>query len=110
MLFRSLPAKPQLTGDDLRNYLATTKGIALIAYIQKLGSHHLVTKDGPAMPVPLNPDSYRSNPPLTPATPTAPVTPATPATPAAPATPATPAAPASPANPAPVPAPTTPST
>jgi len=106
-----LPAKPQLAGSDLRNYLAKTKVVALIAYVQKLGAYHVVSKDGPSMPVPLNPDSYRSNqavvpvspaaaPAATLATPAAPAAPATPATPAAPAAPATPAAPAAPAAPA----------
>ncbi|MEI7955345.1 MAG: cytochrome-c oxidase, cbb3-type subunit I, partial [Verrucomicrobiota bacterium] len=50
-----LPSKPKLAGSDLRNYLHTTKAVALIAYIQKLGAYHVVTKDGPTMPIPLNP-------------------------------------------------------
>ena len=52
-----LPAKDNLQGDNLRNYLAKTKVVALIAFIQKLGTYHTVTKGGPAIPAALNPDS-----------------------------------------------------
>ena len=57
-----LPAKPQLAGEELRDSLAKTKAVALIAYIQKLGACRPVAKEGPAMPTPLNPDSYRAMP------------------------------------------------
>ena len=115
-----LPAKDNLQGDNLRNYLAKTKVVALIAFIQKLGTYHTVTKDGPAVPAALNPDSYRAPAPTAkkPEPPAAaPVTPppaaGTPApAPAAPTTP-TPAAPVTPAPTAvapatPAPAPATP--
>jgi cytochrome c oxidase cbb3-type subunit I/II len=54
-----LPDKPDLQGDALRNHLAKTQAIALIAYIQKLGTYRDVVKDTPAKPSNLNPDSHR---------------------------------------------------
>ncbi|MEO5917606.1 MAG: cytochrome-c oxidase, cbb3-type subunit I [Luteolibacter sp.] len=57
-----LPDKPDLQGDALRNHLAKSQVVALIAYIQKLGSYHEVLKDEPAGPVTLDPDSHRRNP------------------------------------------------
>lgn len=55
----SVPGRPDLRGDELRNYLAKTEGVALIAYMQKLGDYREVTTDGPAAPRALDPDSYR---------------------------------------------------
>ena len=40
-----LPDKPDLQGDALRNHLAKTQVVALIAYIQKLGAYREVVKD-----------------------------------------------------------------
>ena len=57
-----LPDKPDLQGDALRNYLAKTQVVALIAYTQKLGTYREVIKDQPAEPSNLNPDSHRKNP------------------------------------------------
>ncbi|MEI6655041.1 MAG: cbb3-type cytochrome c oxidase subunit I [Verrucomicrobiota bacterium] len=58
-----LPAQPRLAGDALRDSLAKTKVVALIAYIQKLGAYRPVTREGPPLPIPLDPDSYRAMPP-----------------------------------------------
>ncbi|MEY3896135.1 MAG: cytochrome-c oxidase, cbb3-type subunit [Verrucomicrobiota bacterium] len=58
-----LPDKPDLQGDALRNHLAKTQAIALIAYIQKLGTYRDVVKDAPAKPSNLNPDSHRATTP-----------------------------------------------
>jgi cytochrome c oxidase cbb3-type subunit I/II len=55
-----LPDKPDLQGDALRNHLAKTQAVALIAYIQKLGTYHDVVRDQPAKPSNLNPDSHRT--------------------------------------------------
>jgi hypothetical protein len=57
-----LPDKPDLQGDALRNYLAKTQVVALIAYTQKLGTYREIVKDEPAKPSNLNPDSHRKNP------------------------------------------------
>ena len=54
-----LPDKPDLQGDALRNHLAKTEAVALIAYVQKLGTYHDVVKDQPAKPSNFNPDSHR---------------------------------------------------
>ncbi|NQX00282.1 cytochrome-c oxidase, cbb3-type subunit I [bacterium] len=54
-----LPDKPDLQGDGLRNHLAKTQAVALISYIQKLGTYRNVVKDKPAKPSNLNPDSHR---------------------------------------------------
>ncbi|MEO0017741.1 MAG: cytochrome-c oxidase, cbb3-type subunit, partial [Verrucomicrobiota bacterium] len=95
-----LPDQKELAGEELRNYLAKTKVVALIAFVQKLGTYRVVGKDGPAVSVPLNPDSYRAIPPVPPVPAPAVPVPAAPAevpgTPAvAPSTPA--AAPGTPA-------------
>ncbi|RYD23582.1 MAG: cytochrome-c oxidase, cbb3-type subunit I [Verrucomicrobiaceae bacterium] len=60
-----LPDKPDLQGDDLRNHLAKTQVVALIAYIQKLGAYRDIVKDKPLPPSNFDPDSHRkttSNP------------------------------------------------
>jgi cytochrome c oxidase cbb3-type subunit I/II len=57
-----LPDRPDLQGDDLRNHLAKTEVVALIAYIQKLGTYRDVVKETPAGPVNLDPDTHRPNP------------------------------------------------
>ena len=54
-----LPDRPELQGDELRNYLAKTQVVALIAYTQKLGSYHEVVKEKTAPPTVLDPDSQR---------------------------------------------------
>jgi cytochrome c oxidase cbb3-type subunit I/II len=56
-----LPAKPDLEGDALRNELAKTQVVALIAYMQKLGSYREVKPEGGAKPHALDPDSRRTN-------------------------------------------------
>ncbi len=94
-----LPGEKDLQGEELRNYLAKTKVVALIAFVQKLGTYRVVGKDGPAVGVPLNPDSYRATPPAPPAPTAVPSTPV-----AAPGTPVAAApAPAAPAPEAPAP-------
>jgi len=55
----SLPGRPELQGEGLRNHLAKTEGVALIAYLQKLGDYREVMIDGPSAPRALDPDSYR---------------------------------------------------
>ena len=57
-----LPDKPDLQGDALRNHLAETQVVALIAYMQKLGTYREVVKDGPVVPSNFNPDSHRKIP------------------------------------------------
>jgi cytochrome c oxidase cbb3-type subunit I/II len=54
-----LPDQPELQGDALRNHIAKTEIVAIIAYIQKLGSYRDVVKDKPAPPSNLDPDSHR---------------------------------------------------
>ena len=44
----------------LRNHLAKSQVVALIAYLQKIGSYREIKKDVPAKPNPLNPDSQRA--------------------------------------------------
>ncbi|MEO5715335.1 MAG: cytochrome-c oxidase, cbb3-type subunit I [Luteolibacter sp.] len=54
-----LPDHPELQGDALRNHLAKTQVVALIAYIQKLGAYHEVVKKQSGPPSNLDPDSHR---------------------------------------------------
>ncbi len=54
-----LEAKPELKGDELRNYLADQKVVALISYMQKLGAYREVSPEGGIKTTPLDPDSYR---------------------------------------------------
>jgi len=54
-----LPAKPELQGDALRNHLAKSQVVAVIAYLQKLGTYREIKKDHPAEPSTLDPDSHR---------------------------------------------------
>jgi cytochrome c oxidase cbb3-type subunit I/II len=54
-----LPSKPDLKGDDLRNHLANTQVVALIAYMQKLGAYREVKPENPGKPRALDPDSQR---------------------------------------------------
>jgi len=56
-----LPGKENLKGDDLRNYLADKQVVALIAYVQKLGTYKEQKSATPGKPMPLNPDSYRKS-------------------------------------------------
>ncbi|GAA5122144.1 cytochrome-c oxidase, cbb3-type subunit I [Luteolibacter yonseiensis] len=55
-----LPGKPDLSPELLRRELAETEGVALIAYLQKIGAYHTVGK--PALkPAPaLDPDATRA--------------------------------------------------
>lgn len=55
-----LAAKPELSGDALRNYLSEQQVVALIAYMQKLGAYREVKPEGGKQPSPLDPDSYRA--------------------------------------------------
>jgi cytochrome c oxidase cbb3-type subunit I/II len=57
-----LPGKSELQGDALRNHLAKSQAVAVIAYLQKLGTYHEVKKDRPAGPSALDPDSHRKAP------------------------------------------------
>jgi cytochrome c oxidase cbb3-type subunit I/II len=54
-----LPDKPELQGLALRDQLAASKFVALTAYLQKIGAYREITKDTPAEPSMLNPDSHR---------------------------------------------------
>ena len=54
-----LPEKKDLQGKELSQYLAKSKMVALIAYLQKLGSYKEVKKDTPVPPTSLDPDSQR---------------------------------------------------
>ncbi|MCU0749889.1 MAG: cytochrome-c oxidase, cbb3-type subunit I [Akkermansiaceae bacterium] len=54
-----LPSKPDLKGDELRNQLANTQVVALIAYMQKLGAYREVKPENPGQPRALDPDSQR---------------------------------------------------
>jgi cytochrome c oxidase cbb3-type subunit I/II len=54
-----LPAKPDLKGDALRNHLAKSQVVAVIAYLQKLGAYKEIKKPHPAEPSVLDPDSQR---------------------------------------------------
>jgi len=54
-----LPDRPDLQGDALRNHLAKSQVVALIAYIQKLGAYHEVVRDTPKEPTHLDPDTQR---------------------------------------------------
>jgi len=55
-----LPTKPDLKDDALRNHLAKSQVVAVIAYLQKLGAYREVEKEHPGKPTPLDPDSYRT--------------------------------------------------
>ncbi len=59
----TLPSKPELSGDALVIELEKKQVIALIAYIQKLGAYREVGKGEKSGPVPLDPDSYRTEAP-----------------------------------------------
>ncbi|MBK1828990.1 cytochrome-c oxidase, cbb3-type subunit I [Haloferula rosea] len=54
-----VPGQEDLKGEELAKYLADRQVIALIAYMQKLGTYKMVEKDGPPKPQPLDPDTYR---------------------------------------------------
>jgi len=54
-----LPTKPDLKGDDLRNHLAKSEVVALIAYLQKLGTYREVKPEKSGQPRALDPDSQR---------------------------------------------------
>ena len=53
-----LPGKPDLQGDALRNHLAKSQVVAVIAYLQKLGAYHEIKQDH-REPSVLDPDSHR---------------------------------------------------
>lgn len=52
-------SKPDLKGEALRNHLVKTQGVALIAYLQKIGAYKEVKNAHPAPASSLNPDSHR---------------------------------------------------
>ena len=54
-----LPDKPDLSQELLRNQLADSKVVALIAYMQKLGAYQAVETPPAKEGRPLDPDSYR---------------------------------------------------
>ncbi len=54
-----LPEHPELQGDALRNHLAKTQVVALIAYVQKVGAYREIVKKQTAPPSSLDPDSHR---------------------------------------------------
>ena len=54
-----LPAQPDLGQDALRNHLADSQVVALIAYLQKLGTYQTVEAPAGKEGRPLDPDSYR---------------------------------------------------
>jgi len=54
-----LPAKPDLSPEQLRNELSDSKVVAVISYLQKLGAYQEVTPDEGRKPKPLDPDGYR---------------------------------------------------
>jgi cytochrome c oxidase cbb3-type subunit I/II len=53
-----MPGKPELKGISLRDALAKSQGVAVIAYLQKLGTYKDVKKEQPGAPSALNPDSH----------------------------------------------------
>ena len=57
-----LPSKPDLKGDALRNHLAKSQVVAVIAYLQKLGAYREVKKAHPGEPFLLDPDTHRKSP------------------------------------------------
>jgi cytochrome c oxidase cbb3-type subunit I/II len=52
-----IPNKPDLTDDELMRHLAETQVVALIAYMQKVGSYE--TLEHRRKPDPLDPDAIR---------------------------------------------------
>ena len=63
-----LPKQPDLDQDDLRNQLAESKAVAVIAYLQKLGAYQDIAAPSYPKVRSLDPDSYRraANPVLKP--------------------------------------------
>lgn len=57
-----ISTQPDLTEDALRNQLADSKVVALIAYMQKVGTYEEVKTPPRKEPRPLDPDSYRKAP------------------------------------------------
>jgi hypothetical protein len=45
--------------EELVRHFSESQLVALIAYIQKVGTYQVITKDGLPEPRPLDPDSYR---------------------------------------------------
>ena len=54
------PGQKELSEQALTQYLADRQVVALIAYMQKLGSYQMVEPEGLPEPQPLDPDSYRN--------------------------------------------------
>jgi cytochrome c oxidase cbb3-type subunit I/II len=52
------PMKDKST-EELVRYFSETQVVALIAYVQKVGTYRDIEKEGPPVPTPLDPDSYR---------------------------------------------------
>jgi cytochrome c oxidase cbb3-type subunit I/II len=57
-----LPDKPDLQGDVFRQHLATSKAVALIAYLQKLGAYREIRQNPSINPPVLDPDAHRKPP------------------------------------------------
>lgn len=55
-----LKDESELSEDELRNRLADSEMVALIAYLQKIGAYEIVEGKG-GEPIPLHPDTYRSS-------------------------------------------------
>ncbi len=54
------PAGLEMDQEEFAKYLADRQVVALIAYMQKLGTYRIQEKKGPAEGQPLDPDSYRT--------------------------------------------------
>jgi cytochrome c oxidase cbb3-type subunit I/II len=54
-----IATQPDLSAEALRNQLAESKVVALIAYMQKVGAYEEVKNPPKSEPRPLDPDSYR---------------------------------------------------
>ena len=46
--------------EELIRHFSESQVVALIAYVQKVGTYHEIGKEGPPSGVPLDPDSYRN--------------------------------------------------
>jgi hypothetical protein len=46
--------------EELVRYFSESQVVAMIAYIQKVGTYQVITKEGLPQPRPLDPDSYRN--------------------------------------------------
>ena len=46
--------------EELVRHFSESQVVALIAYVQKLGTYREIPKEGPPVPKPLDPDTYRN--------------------------------------------------